>query len=461
MKVNIFFLLFISLIFVSRTFACNDNIEIQITAKQFANNDIRISSPIFNESLLLDSNGYGSIKIPLEIKTFAFISFSSEKINIQRLIFLNKKNKLSVNISDGNFSFKGDGSDINQLILSCDNYLQTFSSEIKAQINLGGPTKEIVSLFNKNDKEFNLFFDSQIKKMSLSAEISNLLRNNFLAKIYGEKQQYLTLLTDKEIDSLNLVKVLGISPNSLFKDSVLIESGSAEIKNFLTWNFQFRVIRSLSFEVLGPKKYLFAVEDYIYSDTSYSHQNKEYLMFDNISTMLFHFGVNKEIDLLIQNYYSKFPETNYRKQITDLYNRFDNLGNGKPAPKFTLHSMDGKVYGLDDFRGKTVFIDVWATWCLPCLRAMPKILEMQTKYSDIVFLFTSIDEDLNKWQEFLASHEERKGLDLNTRGTEFLDLYRITGVPRYILIDKDGNIINSFLSGDINTLQQELEKNSN
>ena len=65
----------------------------------------------------------------------------------------------------------------------------------------------------------------------------------------------------------------------------------------------------------------------------------------------------------------------------------------KPAPPFTLKSVDGKTVSLSDYKGKAVLLNFWATWCGPCKLEMPWLIEMQKKYASRGFTVLGISED--------------------------------------------------------------------
>jgi len=103
---------------------------------------------------------------------------------------------------------------------------------------------------------------------------------------------------------------------------------------------------------------------------------------------------------------------------------------------------------LEDFRGKYVYIDMWATWCNPCRRELPYLKSLEEKFSDaeIVFLGLSIDRDKAKWEEMV-----RSGSLVGTQlylgsGSSFQKAYNIEGIPRFILLGKDGRIVNPDMS---------------
>lgn len=123
------------------------------------------------------------------------------------------------------------------------------------------------------------------------------------------------------------------------------------------------------------------------------------------------------------------------------------LMEGRPAPDITLQDTTGKISKLSDLKGKILFIDVWATWCLPCLAQIPHFEELSEKYPGIQFVGISVDQDLNRWKEKL----KKDGIP--PRIKEFVaDPYAVekswdlASIPRFILIDKDFRIITAFAS---------------
>lgn len=118
---------------------------------------------------------------------------------------------------------------------------------------------------------------------------------------------------------------------------------------------------------------------------------------------------------------------------------------GGQAADFTYPDADGKMVSLSDFKGKVVLVDVWATWCGPCRQQIPhlKKLEEEMHGTDVVFLGVSVDEakDKQKWLDFIAK-EGLKGVQLLAGGwSKITKDYKITGIPRFMVFDKKGNIV--------------------
>lgn len=125
---------------------------------------------------------------------------------------------------------------------------------------------------------------------------------------------------------------------------------------------------------------------------------------------------------------------------------------GEMAPDFEMEDEYGKMVKLSNFRGKAVFIDVWATWCGGCVEGLPYFVALKDQYKDwkdVVFLTISNDgiEGKSRWLNFLKEKKysgKMPHLIVNDKKDRFKEDYCLTGIPRYILIDKEGKIVNAW-----------------
>jgi thiol-disulfide isomerase/thioredoxin len=123
---------------------------------------------------------------------------------------------------------------------------------------------------------------------------------------------------------------------------------------------------------------------------------------------------------------------------------------GAISPPFSYENIDGNIDGNivtnEDLKGKYVYIDLWATWCGPCLREIPYFDTLQTVFEGQNITFVSIcqNDTKERWKATVAK-KELKGVQLFAEddGGQFYEDYQVTGIPRYILIDPLGKIVNS------------------
>jgi cytochrome c biogenesis protein CcmG/thiol:disulfide interchange protein DsbE len=117
---------------------------------------------------------------------------------------------------------------------------------------------------------------------------------------------------------------------------------------------------------------------------------------------------------------------------------------GSPAPDFTVQDADHKV-ALHDFRGKTVVLNFWATWCPPCVDEMPSLVKLQSDLKDrVVVLAVSVDEDERSYRTFL----KKNNVDLLTvrdPQQKSNELYGTFKFPETYIIDRNGVVQRKFI----------------
>jgi len=119
------------------------------------------------------------------------------------------------------------------------------------------------------------------------------------------------------------------------------------------------------------------------------------------------------------------------------------LGKGVPARNFTFPGRDGKKVSLADYKGKVVLLNIWATWCAPCMAEMPSMEKLYQEFKDEGFelLAVSVDESgAEAVTLFMKKHKLSFPVLLDPRG-DIKNLYQVTGIPESFIMDKDGIIV--------------------
>ena len=113
----------------------------------------------------------------------------------------------------------------------------------------------------------------------------------------------------------------------------------------------------------------------------------------------------------------------------------------------TLISLDGSKISfkevINQYKGKKILIDVWASWCADCVKGMPKIKQLQKKFPEVVFLFLSVDKKNNSWKNGIIKFKingEHYNLPKGNKEGDFVDFINLWWIPRYLVVDKKGNI---------------------
>lgn len=115
---------------------------------------------------------------------------------------------------------------------------------------------------------------------------------------------------------------------------------------------------------------------------------------------------------------------------------------GPAKADFDLKLIDkeGNTISLKELKSKVIFMNIWATWCPPCIAEMPSIDKLYEEMGDeVVFIMLSRDKDFNKAKAF----DKRKGYDLPiyTQGSRLPSMYQSSDIPTTYVIDAGGNLV--------------------
>ncbi len=120
------------------------------------------------------------------------------------------------------------------------------------------------------------------------------------------------------------------------------------------------------------------------------------------------------------------------------------IAEGHAFPSLEFASLSGEQVNLANFKGKAVLIDFWATWCGPCLRAMPDLIETYSEYHDQGFEIIGISLDKN--QSLLEKYMQDKGITWQQYydglgwSNKMAKRFGVRGIPHIVLIDKNGAV---------------------
>jgi thiol-disulfide isomerase/thioredoxin len=137
----------------------------------------------------------------------------------------------------------------------------------------------------------------------------------------------------------------------------------------------------------------------------------------------------------------------------------------KEALSEKLVALDGSEIAfqsiLEKYKGKTIVLECWASWCGDCVKAMPKIKELQANNPDVVYVFLSCDKTSDKWKEGIEKHELKGDHYLIKDGQKgsFGKSIDLDWIPRYIIVNKNGGIsLYRAIETDFDLIQKTLKE---
>lgn len=167
-----------------------------------------------------------------------------------------------------------------------------------------------------------------------------------------------------------------------------------------------------------------------------------------------------EVEELYNTFAEDVKATRSAIAIKERIELLNKVAVGQPAPDFTLNTPEGTPFSLSSLKGKVVVIDFWASWCGPCRRENPHMVEIYNELHDkgVEFLGVSLDKKKEDWVKAI----EKDGLiwnhvsDLEYWNSAAAKLYGINSIPATVVIDQNGVIVANKVFGD--ELKAEIEK---
>ena len=159
-----------------------------------------------------------------------------------------------------------------------------------------------------------------------------------------------------------------------------------------------------------------------------------------------------ELESIYNEFTPTVQDSYYGRKIKDVLEEAKNTAVGKIAPDFAQNDTKGNPVTLSSFRGRYLLIEFWASWCAPCRKENPNIVEAYSKFHSKGFdiLGVSMDKTKDKWEEAIKKDNLSwcQVSDLQEWNNKARTLYGVEYIPMNFLIDKEGKIIARALLGD-------------
>lgn len=170
--------------------------------------------------------------------------------------------------------------------------------------------------------------------------------------------------------------------------------------------------------------------------------------------------------LQVEEVYNKFLSENstpkYVKRLEKVKAKWEPISPGKTVPDFTFTDIKGDSVKLSDLKGQLVYIDIWATWCGPCIAEHPNWDKLKEEYKEkpVAFLTVSIDDTREPWEK-MVKNKKMEGLQWfasNAWQSELTQYFMVNSIPRFILLDKEGKIIDPSAERPSGKIREVLDK---
>lgn len=393
----------------------------------------------------LDSLGNYSLTFPCSNPTFASLKIGQE----ESTIYLEPGYNLSISYRGPTIKtayYSGKGADANNYLSAIDIRRRRVEEGEGKNINDLTTPSEFFNRIDTLDKELAEFHRNFIDSIHLPVTTNFLLRERSKMRALVFKQAYQWNYGTK--NNFKIPEDLDVTDEIPY-DSILLNSGMFEYATILHFNLNLKWRTSLG-EVKTPEEALQkerAIAVLIHNEISagnYSPYVKEFLLAKNLDFWMTSLGIGSPIDTLYAEFVATHPSFPNLSSLKNRYTKFEAITPGHEAPVISGITIDGDTLSSNNFKNKVIYVDVWASWCGPCLVQIPfseKLQETFQKNDSVVFLNVSIDKDPKDWRRALSKNPTWKGehiLDIKS----VFKTYSLIGIPRYMLIDKKGRIVN-------------------
>ena len=422
-------------------FSCNEKekIDYSILTGQIENNTaetVLVRGNNFEIRIPINENGSFQDTLYLKKNGLYDMYIGREKTGV----YLERGKNLDVHLNADQFDetlvYSGDLENIN-------NYLVKKFLWNEQNLNY----KELFSLDEDNFHRMLDRYQRTIDSMYVSSNISNDHFKQLLAEEenysraalienYVDAHRYFTGAQDYQVGS-NFYDPL----KEINYTDTLAYRNSAAYQNLLESHFN-RVVNEATYES-GDNEHLLLYLKKVDSSLPNGYA-KDNLMFNQLQ-----FGLKPDgsLEEAFSIYKNSNPSSENLQKLTEHYNKLKTITAGNPSPTFSFENHKGGNTSLADLKGKYIYIDVWATWCGPCLREIPFLKDVEKDFSGKKFqvVSISIDEpkDYDKWKS-MVTENNLGGIQLmadNNWNSSFVKDYAILGIPRFILLDPDGKIV--------------------
>ncbi|MBI1223516.1 MAG: redoxin family protein [Bacteroidetes bacterium] len=439
----------LSLCFLAQWLQAQKETVIQGRINGEASKEIRLvynKVPFINKPLELrsqsDSTGKFFLQFPLDRPTTLDFYQGGQSISI--LVAPGDSIYMNLNMVDSQYVYQFSGRGYKEAYLNYLNYMKfdkdvirTFHDKLK---NLGVPAyQEQVESWMK---EYNKVLKQNLKSVDADKSLQKLAKEMALIKEANYYLIYANFQKQKAVQNQESY-VLPESFKKVLDNKELFSidyTPSGEYQNFLL----------LHLTTLGPQPQgdmcagVLMFLDFV--DSVYAKKSHDELM----GRVLWE-GMNNGCFKEMKSYYDAYVTTSYYPDYVQTLQakaaQMVDLEPGDMAPDFEFMDKEGNTHKIHDLRGKVVYLDFWATWCGPCLQSMKLSGPLKEHFKDnpnVAFVYISTDQNVEKWKNhFVTNNGEPNMWHLGNSAYAASTAYRIQTIPRYVIIDKNGKIVDA------------------
>ncbi len=418
--------------------SASPNAEMMVEVENPINNYMVLNKDRFNDTAFINSKNRYIFSIYLDTPTYSYLRDGKNNLRVFISPDDTLKIKYDLNHIFESIAFSGKGCQANQYIRN--KYLLMLDHAIPVTRLYEMPVKKfryLVDSFYVVDK---LFLEDFILK---NPDLPEVFKNSEQASLTYDRATTLTeyLGANQNLDRVDTANYLKyLNKVDLNQEKWL---DIYEYRSFLQSYINFYTLVKHGTENLSSGE-LTLKKMYEVLARIQNQKIKDYLLFTLLHDQVKYYGY-KNTDALFTLFEQQCKNESMKKGLLTPYQDYQKLKQKEKAPEFVMLDVNGRSHNLNEFKGRYIYIDVWATWCLPCKKELPIFEQLAETYKNknIEFVSLSIDNKEADWKEFLEIKKLAKNQFIVTNTKELLDTYMIKTVPHYLIIDDKGILIDN------------------
>ncbi|WP_246162131.1 TlpA family protein disulfide reductase [Sphingobacterium phlebotomi] len=341
-------------------------------------------------------------------------------------------------------------------------HVEVTMGDIQKTLQITGKNHADSYYLNQEDWQFNQYRDKHLKNYFAYVHYDPLRYQAYVEERKSERSRFLEQYTHEHKVSKHLRHV---SEWNIYTDAIMARLLYPSMRrNYRQDGYQadtvyYSFLDSVKVNTTRADKgiaYFYFLDYFLKESHRLSGSEKDYI--DYVTEKLSDRPLYEYYAFALQSnfkrkLYDKFgsasPYRDLAKKVKEKFKDMEGMLEGNPAPLLTMQDTSGNAFTWKDWKGKYIYIDLWATWCGPCIQEIPSLQLLEHDYADrnIVFVSISVDreKDKQKWINFVR--EEQLGgiqvwVDADNH-KRISQAFQIQQIPRFIVLDDKGQIVDA------------------
>ncbi len=406
---------------------------------------LRPAKPI-QQKLALDKNGSGSTSVFLKGPSFIKIMNVWNDSSIDYLIIPGKDFSVVLDAQDRSFVTYNERWEKE---MNFYDFMMKDAQRRLDEIPWNDPKRFLQDWIKQNDYNHSLI--QMANKTGIDPHytdwVSQSVYSLFYATLISQLVDYITIVGEWPVNMEQYIVFFKPLRGTQFSDSSYFNSESDK-----DWVTRYFLFDAANFFYKNDSIHVPGLEEiYKYAITK-AKKIKDHGVKKIINQYLIESAAGRTNDINFLAWLKRFitdqMESGYNTSVVDNRSQLLHLApTGEPALFFEAEDKDGSAFSFDNFKGKYIYLDVWATWCIPCRRQIPYLDKLKEKFKGRPIEFVSISEDksIDEWRNYLKNIPNTTGQFISNPGLKesISRTYQVRYIPTFILIDPNGRLVST------------------